>query len=199
MTARDPSFEAGFTLVEMLIALSIFALLAAAGTGLLRASVDTQAAAGRKLEAIGSIGRVHALLASDVGQAVQRPPIAGQAPLPAFTGEATRFELVRTGWLNPGDAPRANLQRVIWQGTAGGLQRTGNDQLGRGQPGLAATLGRGLGQARFRYRRADGSWADSFRSDPEQPLPTAVEVMIATRTGPLVMLFASPPQPGRAG
>lgn len=198
MKPRVSSSETGFTLIEMLIALSIFALLAAAGTGLLRASVDTQAAADRKLSAIGSVGRLHALLASDIGQAVQRPPITGQAPPPAFTGEASRFELVRTGWHNPGDAPRANLQRVVWQSTADGPQRTGGDPLGRDQPGLAATLRRGMGQARFRYRRADGSWADSFRSGPKQPLPTAVEVTIATRTGPLVMLFASPQQPGRA-
>src|SRR3546814_12910032 len=43
----------GFTLVEMMIALSIFAAIAAMGVGLLRSSVDTQDAVQARLQEIG--------------------------------------------------------------------------------------------------------------------------------------------------
>ena len=42
--------ERGFTLVEMLVALSIFAVIAAMGVSLLRSSVDTQDAVQTRLE-----------------------------------------------------------------------------------------------------------------------------------------------------
>jgi len=43
----------GFTLVEMLVALGIFALLAVAGVGVLRSSVDLQGAVDTRLTTIG--------------------------------------------------------------------------------------------------------------------------------------------------
>ena len=41
----------GFTLIEMLVALSLFAAIAAIGVGLLRSSVDTQDAVQTRLKA----------------------------------------------------------------------------------------------------------------------------------------------------
>ena len=42
----------GFTLVEMLVALGIFALLAGAGVGLLRSSLDVQSSVDTRLTAM---------------------------------------------------------------------------------------------------------------------------------------------------
>ncbi|HWW57178.1 MAG TPA: prepilin-type N-terminal cleavage/methylation domain-containing protein, partial [Sphingopyxis sp.] len=82
--------ERGFTLVEMLVALSIFALIAAMGVGLLRSSIDTQDAVQGRLKGMSGINRLRAVMANDLAQAVQRSTRgpAGEA-VPAFVGSAT--------------------------------------------------------------------------------------------------------------
>jgi general secretion pathway protein J len=63
----------GFTLVEMLVALSLFAAIAAMGVSLLRSSVDTQEAVQTRLKAMSGMNRIRAVMANDLAQAVQRP------------------------------------------------------------------------------------------------------------------------------
>ncbi len=55
MRVRPPFLggQAGFTLVEMLVALSIFAAIAAMGVTLLRSSIDTQDAVQGRLKTMG--------------------------------------------------------------------------------------------------------------------------------------------------
>ena len=61
----------GFTLVEMLVALSLFAAIAAMGVSLLRSSVDTQEAVQTRLKAMSGMNRIRAVMANDLAQAVQ--------------------------------------------------------------------------------------------------------------------------------
>ncbi|HYZ47905.1 MAG TPA: type II secretion system protein, partial [Sphingomonas sp.] len=77
----------GFTLVELLVALLIFGMLAAAGVGLLRFSVDAQAATKTRLDALAGERRVESLVAADAAQAVPRVTRneAGD-PVQAFDG-----------------------------------------------------------------------------------------------------------------
>jgi general secretion pathway protein J len=72
----------GFTLVELLVALTIFAMLAATGVTLLSFSVRTQEAAGERLDRLAEIRRAGALLTSDLAQAAPRdlPGRGGCAP-----------------------------------------------------------------------------------------------------------------------
>ena len=117
------SSESGFTLVEMLVALSIFALLAAAGVVVLRTSIDTQSAVERRLVELGSLGRLQAMLASDLAQSVDRPTRDRQAVRASFFGTAGELQLVRTGWSNLDQLPRSDLQRVAWRLGDGGIFR----------------------------------------------------------------------------
>jgi general secretion pathway protein J len=82
--------ERGFTLVEMLVALSLFAAIAAMGVGLLRSSVDTQDAVQDRLKAMSGVGRLRAVMANDLAQALPRPTRgpAGER-IPAFAGSST--------------------------------------------------------------------------------------------------------------
>ena len=102
----------GFTLVEMLVALLIFAILAGAGVALLRASVDTQEVVNKALADLGTAARLRALLAADLGQAVVRPIV--EAPL-GFAGDSNRLRLVRT--FEPAERVRggSGLQAIGWQ------------------------------------------------------------------------------------
>lgn len=191
--ALSPS-QAGFTLVEMLVALAIFALLSAAGVSILRASVDTQAAVDQRLTQIGGLGRLHALLASDFGQVVDRPTRGPSGERPAFAGDASQMQFVRSGWMNLDQEPRSDLQRVEWRFTGNRLDRTGFASLDGGDElSLGAAFAKGLESAAFRYRVADGSWSAEFRSSDHAALPSAVEMTLTSAgSAPVVMVFALP-------
>ena len=115
MTTRN--LEAGFTLVEMLVAMLIFAMLAVAGVGLLRESVDLQAAIDNRLDRISAEERVAALFTADLGQAIARPQVGlGESRQLSFSGTSSSVSLIRGGWANPDGLPRSSLQRVEWTG-----------------------------------------------------------------------------------
>jgi general secretion pathway protein J len=183
--------DSGFTLVEMLVALTIFALLAAAGVGLLRSSVDTQAAVEGRLMELAGLGRAQALLASDIGQLVDRPTIAGTGLRPAFIGDSTRMEFVRVGWSNLDGEQRSELQRVVWQGIGGILLRGGYARIDGDSDEQAAAILRSA-QANFRYRSADGGWSSQFQASPDRPFPTAIELTVSSPGGPpTTLIFAT--------
>jgi len=183
----------GFTLVEMLVALGIFALIAAAGVGLLRSSVDVQSSVDTRLTAVGGIARLNALLSSDLGQAVDRPSRAPSGERPAFVGDGSRMEFVAAGRANLDGAARSELQRVEWRSESGNLNRTGFNAIDGADEGLASPLARNVRTAVFRYRMLDGSWNTSFTSTEQQPLPSAVEMTMTPSAGePVVMVFALP-------
>lgn len=193
MSERSP--QAGFTLVEMLVALTIFALLAAAGVGILRSSVDTQSAVDRRLGEVGVVGRLQALLASDLGQAALRPTRGPGGERPAFIGEGSRMQLVRAGWHNLDGEPRSSLQRVEWRLEQGGLARIGHRQLDGGEGGEPALLARSVDQVAFRYRGAAGDWASAWQATAQEPLPAAVELSVQMRgKPPLLFVVALPPR-----
>jgi general secretion pathway protein J len=187
--------ERGFTLVEMLVALSIFAAIAAMGVGLLRSSIDTQDAVQERLKAMGGINRLRAVMANDLAQAVQRSTRgpAGEA-VPAFIGSSTGFAFVHGGAGSAGGSPRPAVERVAYA-------RVGSEWRRATQPMLDGTaLGEGdrliadVASVAVRYRDERGNWGEVWSSEPGDRLPRAVEVRV-TRTGreALTMLFLTAP------
>jgi general secretion pathway protein J len=191
----------GFTLVEMLVALGIFALLAAAGVGVLRSSVDVQGAVDTRLTAMSGLARLNAMLSNDLGQAVDRPSRAPNGARPAFVGDESGMAFVSAGRANIDGTPRSELQRIEWRSARGKLQRKGFTAIDGSDDGIASPLARDIRKAAFRYRMIDGSWNSSFTSTAQQPLPTAVELTMTPLAGsPILMVFALPagtipPQP----
>jgi general secretion pathway protein J len=176
--------ERGFTLVEMLIALLIFGMIAAAGVGLLRFSVDAQAATKTRLDAIASERRVEALIASDAAQAVPRLTRnpAGD-PVQAFEGSAAGFRLVRAGLDPLDDGTRSSLQKVAYAVEGGRLTRQTWPMLDGAEPDPPAALADGIASVTLRYRSKDG-WREVW--DPIRPdlLPRAIEMIVRPIRGP---------------
>ena len=187
--------EHGFTLVEMLVALSIFAAIAAMGVGLLRSSVDTQDAVQERLKAMGGINRLRAVMANDLAQAVQRPTRgpAGEA-VPAFIGSSNGFAFVHGGAGALDGRPRPNVERVGYALVGGEWRRAIQPMLDGTALGDGDRLVDEVAAVAVRYRDERGDWSESWTSEPGDQLPRAVEVRL-TRSGraPLTMSFLTAP------
>lgn len=108
----------GFTLLELLVAIAVFAVLAIMSYGtlsnVLRAQSQTRAAA----QKLHRIQQAILYLERDLLQIVVRPVRLENAPsLPALVGAEygnDRLEFTRTGYPNPNKAPRSFLQRITY-------------------------------------------------------------------------------------
>lgn len=186
----------GFTLTEMLVAITIFGMLSAAGIALLSASVRTQEISDHRLGEVGAVRRTASLLSADLAQAVARPwrDLEGRTR-PAFAGragdEAMLLVFVRTRW----DGHDARPARIAYRLREGRLERLEYPHVDGTAPGTAVLLLDQVHQARLRYRDRDGHWRE--RWDPTDPLrlPAAVELVTAREgEGPLRQLFLVGPQ-----
>lgn len=178
------SAEHGFTLVEVMIALMIFGMLAAAGVAILSFSVRAQTATGKRFDDIAALNRTTVLLAGDLGQAIDRPARdEGGTVLPAFTGEANgQMRFVRTGWANVDAAPRASAQKVAYQMDGETLQRVAYPMIDGAVPLPPVTLltkVAGVG-ARYRYK---GAWSDRWDGTQGAALPQATELVVRRTDG----------------
>jgi len=185
----------GFTLVEMLVALSIFALIAAMGVGLLRSSVDTQDAVQERLKGMSGINRLRAVMANDLAQAVQRPTRgpAGEA-VPAFAGSTSGFAFVHGGAGAIDGSPRPNVERVAYALVGREWRRATQPMLDGTALGEGDRLVGDVVAVAVRYRDERGNWAESWSSEPGDRLPRAVEVRMTRRARePLTMLFLTAP------
>jgi len=169
----------GFTLVEMLIALSIFGMLTAAGVALLSVTARTQETSERLLTEVGELRRVGALLTADLAQAAprvwrdregrQRRAFEGTG------GEAPALMMfVRRGW-DGGEG--AALQRVGYKLDGGVLQRIGYAHVDGAGAAAAVPLLDGIRMLRLRYRDEDGAWRDRWDPTDQGELPLAVELI----------------------
>jgi general secretion pathway protein J len=167
--------RAGFTLIEMLIALTIFGMLTAAGVALLTLTVRTQQTSDRLLAEVGDLRRLGALMTADLGQAVARPSRDRDGrPRPAFTGtggdDALLIGLVRSG---SGDGA---LQRVEYRLREGRLERLAFDTVDGESRAVAMRL-LNVRELRLRYRDRDGGWHAVWDPTDATQMPRAVELV----------------------
>jgi general secretion pathway protein J len=188
MTRQD-----GFTLIEMMVTLLIFAMLAAAGVSLLTFSVRAQAAAVQRLDAVADDQRMASLLASDLAQAAPRitRDVMG-ANQRAFTGTngvgaAPVLRYVRGGWSNPDGNPRASIQRVEIALDQGRLERRTYAMADGSAAGPAMMLADGVVNVRLRYRDK-GVWTPVWDSPNPAAMPKAVELIIERKAAPALMM-----------
>ncbi|WP_374942802.1 type II secretion system minor pseudopilin GspJ [Sphingomonas sp.] len=178
-----PSREHGFTLVEVMVSLMIFGMIAAAGVAILSFSVRSQAATGAKLDDAAALGRTVSILSADLAQATNRPARdEGGTLRPAFTGDAATLALVRLGWSNVDAAPRSTAQKVAYRVESGTLERVAYPMVDGAQPLPAAAMLTRVRQARLRYRFR-GAWSDRWDGAQGAPLPDATELTIVRTDG----------------
>jgi general secretion pathway protein J len=181
------SVPCGFSLIELLVALAVFSIMAALAYGGLNSIARTRGELATQEDAFRDLMRAVSTLDRDLRQTVARP-VSGSAgqTLPAFTGTASGLEFTRLGFANPQAEARSNLERVLYELDAGALKRGNYPVLDRA-PNTApqiATLRGGVTDFRLRYLALDNRWFDAW--PPPQTmdackLPRAVEWHLQTR------------------
>jgi len=106
----------GFTLLEMLVALAVFAVLGLMSSQMLSRILVVHEVATTRGQRLSEIQRGMDLLQRDIMQLVHRPvrdELGDSIPALRVGGEPP-LELTRTGWRNPLWLPRSELQRVAY-------------------------------------------------------------------------------------
>ncbi|QOC23138.1 type II secretion system minor pseudopilin GspJ [Wenzhouxiangella sp. AB-CW3] len=178
-----PAGSRGYTLIEVIVAVTVFAFLAGAAyvslDGLSRAALDHR----ERSEDFAELQMALARLDSDLRQLSSRSVRGPDGRLePALAGERSHLEGTRAGWANPANHDRATLQRFAWQQAGSDLQRTSWPVTDRvpATASFAEDLLPRVNRLEFSYRDREGRWQDRWPPDEDElrRLPTAIEVTV---------------------
>jgi general secretion pathway protein J len=181
----------GFTLLELLVAMAIFAIL---GTLALTGYTELQKQseyAEQRLARTREVQRAVQLICQDLGQIEPRPvrqPL-GEGWLPALmAGDSveSKIEFTRAGWSNTAGLERPTLQRVAYRIDQEGLWRDHWPVLDRTltqEPVRQKLLG-SVRDVRIRFMNSSREWVerwpttDGTTDAAARQLPAAVEVTL---------------------
>ena len=183
--------EYAFTLIEVLVSLAIFAILATLAYGALSRTLDSAEMLNERMDRLQAIQRTIRLLSEDLQQLSPRPirdELGDGFGAALDTGFDSGFalELTHGGWSNPIVLPRSTLQRSAYRIEEDELIRyhwTVLDRTLANEP-LSITLLDGVESILFRFLQADGEWVEQWPpSNRPGPLgararPRAAEIIL---------------------
>ena len=210
--------QSGFTLLELLVAMGIFALMAAMAYGGLNTIMKERQATDQHAARLAQLQTSFLWLGRDIEQVVNRRirDEYGDSQLALSGVEVGRYQLefTRGGWRNPAGRARSNLQRVAYSVRENQLIRSYWNVLDRAQDSqaLETVLLDGVTRMDLRFLSAKGSsqgsgqpsgqgkqeWSESWPgselgAQPSDDPPLAVEVTLETEAeGRLTRLFRVP-------
>lgn len=186
--AKRPS---AFTLIEVLVALAVFAILAALAYGVLNQTMANAELLNERMDRLHALQRTMRALSEDFMQLTPRP-VRGDlgddyaAALQTGLQSIYALELTRGGWNNPLALPRGTLQRAAYRIEDGQLlryhwnvlDRTFNNEL------IGVSLLEGVDSIAFRFMQDNGEWTDRWPPQAATGLPglrqrpRAVEIIL---------------------
>jgi general secretion pathway protein J len=191
MTARAPR-STGFTLIEILIALSILALIALLGYRATSSLAQSESRLAEESARWRTLDALFARLEGDMRAAVPRAVRSGNSTEPAWVGGTddagnATIRFSRAGG-EPGNEPGAAGQRIGYRLANGAIEVDYWPHLD--QPGdvapTAFVLADGIAGLRVDYLDSLGEWRDRWPVLGEPALPRAVRVVLAQGDGTTV-------------
>lgn len=186
---RPPRNSRGFTLLEMVVSIGIFAIIAAISYSALNGFLDARAHINSQNDRLRALQTMFVLLEQDLRYAVDRPvrdeygdaepAFVGSVDLPLADGERLRLTTVRPAPVGGG---RHQLTRVAWRLRDGALYRVSWRVLDRDidSEGYSRRVLENIDDIGFRYFSFDGG--DELRADREwmggDTLPAGVAVTV---------------------
>jgi len=206
--------QTGFTLLELLVAMGIFALMAAMAYGGLNKIINERLATDKHAARLAQLQTSFLWLGRDIEQITNRRirDEYGDSQLALSSTEIGRFQLefTRGGWRNPAGRARSNLQRVAYGVHENKLIRVYWNVLDRAQDSvlLETVLLDGVRRMELRFLSVQDSsqqtgldnqqWIDAWPGNAlgdqaSDELPKAVEVTLETEAeGRITRLFRVP-------
>ncbi|ATW05172.1 type II secretion system minor pseudopilin GspJ [Sphingorhabdus sp. YGSMI21] len=172
----------GFTLVEMMVALFIFAMLSVAGVIMLRSAVDSDEITAENLGQMAEMQRFVSLMEADLSQALPRTHRDDRGDrMPAFASEsggaeAAFLKFTRGGQSNINGQARSNLERVEYRLRDGNLERWRYRMTDGGSIDQPAVLISNVDTLEVRFRDKRGLWSGRWETERLADLPRAIEI-----------------------
>lgn len=201
--------QRGFTLMEVLIAVTITAVIGLGVWQVISGVVTSRDRVNELAEAFDGLQTTMLLLERDITQIVNRPArdIYGDYKA-SVTSREEDFSLIltRQGWRNPLGTRRSGLQRVAWEYTGDELRRRYWPMVDQGQEDDSrdVVVLENVLAFEVRFLNEQRSWRPEWPTDevmaglnpgsrPEVPLPVGIEITLEhERFGELVRTFVLP-------
>ncbi len=184
--AAPPIGERGFTLLELLVSLALFAIVSVIAYSGLQGVMTADTAAREQARRLARLQTLYHFVARDLRQATDRPvrDVFGDR-LPALDGREDALELTRAGRRNPAGLPRSRLERIAYRLEDGRLYRLAWNVLDRAQDSQPRrhVLLEPVDALALRYLDDEGRWRNDWTgptaSDPRTAdLPRAIEFVV---------------------
>jgi general secretion pathway protein J len=205
VTLRPAMHQVGFTLIELVVAMSIFAVLSLAGWQVFNNLMTTRERASVQAERLSAEQLAYGQMLRDLTQAVARPVRDQSGTQPALLLSAEQLSLTRIGYFDPRFRQVSPLERVEYRLEDQQLLRLSNaavDQSGVAQPTRTVLL-RDVQQIRFEALNPDAqslwpSVSDQPTASPDEGvvpagdtrLPRGVQVTFTQQGRERVWVFA---------
>ena len=159
--------QQGFTLLELVIALAIFALLGLASWRLFDGVVRVQQGTTAHEREFRSLQRAVAVIERDLMHVTEQPVVLTQA----------RLQFQRSHWRNPLDQPRSERQALSYQLENGALWR---ESWGDGTAIVQRQkLLHEVRDLRWRLFDAEAGWLSDWPAGQHKKAPMALEVQVS--------------------
>lgn len=182
-------YNSGFTLLELLVAVSVFAVIAALASGGFNAVLNTASRSEEQMTRLAELQKAMVIIARDAEQAVERPirdEFGGTLPPMVGSQSTTLLEFSRTGLRNPSQIARSHIQRIGYRHEDGVLYRLSWPVLDRAQDTEANEyqLVEGIEEVEIRYLDDNREWQDQWpplvvtSASTANALPKAIEITL---------------------
>lgn len=200
---KPRSTSKAYTLIEIMIALAVFAVLATITSTAMYHAFNTRARVNVQADKLNALQLALALIARDTSQVVERGVRGNEMHVfPAFVGKESYLEFTRSGFVNPDNTEqRSTLKRVAYSCKGGSLSRRSWETLDSPLRDVShdKLLLTNLDECSFAYltrsRQVLAEWHENAvqQNQKKESLPMAIQFTLTVHDwGNMSLLFMIP-------